>query len=69
MLSEYLKSVSHDYDVSFRNDAERKWLIVTVTKGFLYRECVLSYQHLTDENYIICAIEKTIQAIDAALNR
>ena len=68
MLSEYLRSVSHDYDISFKNDSERRWLIVRVTKGFLYKEFTLEYSHLSDERYIIDAIKGTIQAIDIALN-
>ena len=68
MLAEFLRSVSHNYDISFKNDPERRRLIVRVTKGFLYKELIFEYDHLSDEQYIIDALEKAMMSINIALN-
>lgn len=68
MLAEFLRSVSHNYDISFRNDPERKWLIARVTKGSLCKELIFKYDHLTDEQYIIDALQKAMMSINIALN-
>ena len=68
MLAEFLRSVSHNYDISFKNDPKRKRLIARVTKGFLYKELIFEYDHLTDEQYIIDALQKAMMAINIVLN-
>lgn len=68
MLAEFLRSVSHKYDISFKNDPDRRCLIARVTKGFLYKELTFEYEHLSDEQYIIDALQKAMMSINIALN-
>ena len=66
MLASFLRSVDDSYKIEFRTDAERRLLIVKVTKGFLYKEVYISFELLSDEESIVRAIRKTITLLEDA---
>lgn len=68
MLANFLKSIDGKYKIEFRNDVERKLLIVRVTRGFLYKEVYIFFEFLSDEQHIIRAIRDTIDLLDDAFN-
>lgn len=66
MLASFLRSVDDSYKIEFRTDAERRLLIVKVTKGFLYKEVYISFELLSDEESIVRAIRNTITLLEDA---
>lgn len=66
MLASFLRSVDDSYKIEFRTDAERRLLIVKVTKEFLYKEVYISFELLSDEESIVRAIRNTITLLEDA---
>jgi hypothetical protein len=65
MLPTFLKSISDEYEISFRTDSIRRWLFIRVQKHFAYTETFVEYDHLSDELYVIRAIQDTIARLNA----
>jgi hypothetical protein len=68
MLSNFLKTIDPAYKIEFRTDRGRDLLIVRVTRGFLFKEAMISYEFLCDEQRIIKVIRDTIDLLDDAFN-
>lgn len=66
MLASFLRSVDDLYKIEFRTDAERHFLIVKITRDFLYKEVYISFELLSDEESIVRAIRKTIALLEDA---
>lgn len=66
MLASFLKSIADDYKIEFRNDVERRLLIVKITRGFLYKEVYISFESLSDEQYIVRVIRETVKSLEDA---
>ena len=64
MLASFLRSVDDSYKIEFRTDAERRLLIVKVTKEFLYKEVYIAFELLSDEDSIVRAIRNTITLME-----
>lgn len=64
MLTSYLKSIGDDYKIEFRNDIERQWLIVRVTRGFMFREEIIPFEFLSNELYIVRAIRGVVEQVE-----
>ena len=60
MLSSYLKSISDEYEITFRTDPNRKWMIVTIRKDFLYKEVIINYVNLSDEEFVTDCIRNVV---------
>lgn len=66
MLASFLKSVDNRYKIEFRTDTDRRLLIARITRGFLYKEVLISFELLSDENYIIATLQMTIDSLEDA---
>lgn len=64
MLSSYLKSISDEYEITFRTDPQRKWMIVTIRKDFIFKEVIIDYINLSDEEFVTDCIRTAINNLE-----
>lgn len=64
MLTAFLKSIGDDYKIEFRNDIERQWLVVRVTRDFMFREEAIPFEFLSNELYIVRVIRDVVEHVE-----